>query len=297
MIYDVIIIGLGPAGISASIYAARAGLNVAAINFLTPGGIVNESFIVENYPGFISIKGPELAYKFFEHFNSYDIPLFNEEVIDIKKEENIKVITNKNVYESKRLIICSGRKPKKLNILEEEKYIGKGISYCSICDGNLYKNKDIVVIGGGNSALENALYLSNIASNVTILVRSNQFRGTQSLIEEVENKKNINILFETNIKELITENDIIKGIKTNKDDISCDGIFVHIGFEPSINILKSLDIKMDNNYIIVDKNMETNIKGIYACGDIIKKDLYQIVTAVSEGAQAAMASYKSLKNE
>lgn len=295
MIYDVIIIGLGASGISASIYAKRSGLNVAAINYNTPGGIINESNIVENYPGFKSISGPELAFNFFEHFNSLNVPLFNEEVIDIKDGEIKKVITNNKEYLSKKVIICSGRKPKKLNIEQEEKYLGKGISYCALCDGNLYKDKVVIVVGGGNSALESVTYLSNIAKKIYMLVRRDKLIGDTSLIEEAKSKDNIEINYNTEIKELLTDDEKIIGVKTNNNDFMADGIFINIGYEPSVNILKSLDLEMDRNYIIVNKNMETSVKGIYACGDIIKKDLYQLVTAVSEGAIAATHAYRSIR--
>lgn len=291
---DVIIIGLGASGISAAIYAKRSGLDVAVINFGMPGGIINTSSIVENYPGFKRVSGSDLAFKFFEHFNSLDVPLFNEEVIDIIDGENKKIITKSNEYFAKKVIICSGRKPKKLGIKNEDKYIGKGISYCATCDGNFYKNKNVCVVGGGNSALESALYLSNICKNVYIIVRKNKFIGDNSLIKIIQNKENVIIKFNT-IIESINGDDYVESIKTNNEKIDLNGIFINIGYEPSINILKKLNLKMDNNYIVVNRNMETSVKGIYACGDIIKKDLYQLVTAVSEGAIAATNVFKSIK--
>ena len=295
MIYDVIIIGLGASGISASIYAKRSGLNVAVINFNTPGGIISESSIVENYPGFNSITGPDLAFNFFEHFMSLDVPLYNEEVIDIKDGEIKKIITQNNEYLAKKIIIASGRKPKKLGIKNEDLLFGKGISYCALCDGNLYKDKTVAVIGGGNSALESVTYLSKIAKKIYMLVRRDKLIGDKSLIEETNICDNIEIKYNTSVEQLLIENDKLIGIKTNNEDIKIDGLCVNIGYEPSINILKSLNLEIDRNYIIVDKNMETSVKGIYACGDIIKKDLYQLVTAVSEGAIAANNVYKNIK--
>ena len=291
---DVIIIGLGASGISAAIYAKRSGLDVAVINFGMPGGIINTSSIVENYPGFKRVSGSDLAFKFFDHFNSLNIPLYNEEVVDIIDGENKKIITKSNEYFAKKVIICSGRKPKKLGIKNEDKYIGKGISYCATCDGNFYKNKNVCVVGGGNSALESALYLSNICKNVYIIVRKNKFIGDNSLIKIIQNKENVIIKFNT-IIESINGDDYVESIKTNNEKINLNGIFINIGYEPSINILKKLNLKMDNNYIVVNRNMETSVKGIYACGDIIKKDLYQLVTAVSEGAIAATNVFKSIK--
>ena len=295
MIYDVIIIGLGAAGLSASIYAKRSGLNVAVINFSTPGGIISESSIVENYPGFKSISGPDLAFNFFEHFNSLDVPLFNEEVIDIIDGDIKKVITKNNEYNTKKVIICSGRKPRKLGLENEDKFFGRGISYCTLCDGNLYKDKTVCVVGGGNSALESINYLSDICKKVYLLVRSNKIIADASLVEKAKSLENVEILFDTRIENFIINDGKIIGVKTNTGELEVDGVFVNIGYEPSINILKSLDVEMDRNYIIVDKNMETSVNGIYACGDIIKKDLYQLVTAVSEGAIAATSVYNNLK--
>ena len=286
MIYDVIIIGLGASGVAASIYAKRSGLNVCVINYGVPGGIISTSSIVENYPGFKSISGMDLSIKFFEHFNSLDVPLYNEEVISIKSGLDIEVITKNNSYRAKNIIICSGRKPKKLGLVEEDKYMGKGVSYCATCDGALYKDKDVIVVGGGNSALENSLYLSNIVSSVTILVRKDKLIASKELIDEVSKKDNIKIEYETFI-ESINGEEVVNSVKTNKGIINTSAIFVNIGYEPSISILKELNLTMDNNYIVVDKDMRTSNPHVYAAGDIIKKDLYQLVTAISEGAIAA----------
>ena len=294
MIYDVIIIGLGASGVSASIYAKRSGLNVCVINYGVPGGIISTSSIVENYPGIKSISGSDFAFNLFEHFNSLNIPLYNEEVINIKNGDVKTVITTNNEYKAMKIIICSGRKPKKLGIKNEDKYMGRGISYCATCDGNLYKNKKVCVVGGGNSALESALYLSNICEMVYVIIRKDKFIGSESLVKNVLNKDNVVVKFNSVIDEIVG-NDVVESIKIKGEEIKLSGIFINIGYEPSIGILKGLNLKMDNNYIVVDKNMETSVKGIYAAGDIIKKDLYQLVTAVSEGASAATNVFKSIK--
>lgn len=294
MIYDVIIIGLGASGVSASIYAKRSGLNVCVINYGVPGGIISTSSIVENYPGIKSISGSDFAFNLFEHFNSLNIPLYNEEVINIKNADVKTVITTNNEYKAMKIIICSGRKPKKLGIKNEDKYMGRGISYCATCDGNLYKNKKVCVVGGGNSALESALYLSNICETVYVIVRKDKFIGSESLVKNVLNKDNVVVKFNSVIDEIVG-NDVVESIKIKGEEIKLSGIFINIGYEPSIGILKGLNLKLDNNYIVVDKNMETSVKGIYAAGDIIKKDLYQLVTAVSEGAIAATNVFKSIK--
>ena len=294
MIYDVIIIGLGASGVSASIYAKRSGLNVCVINYGVPGGIISTSSIVENYPGIKSISGSDFAFNIFEHFNSLNIPLYNEEVINIKNGDVKTVITTNNEYKAKKIIICSGRKPKRLGIKNEDKYIGRGISYCATCDGNLYKNKIVCVVGGGNTALESALYLSNICETVYVIVRKDKFIGSESLVKCLLNKENVIVKFNSVIDEIVG-NDVVESIKIKGEEIKLSGIFINIGYETSTIILKDLHLEMDNNYIIVDKNMETSVKGIYAAGDIIKKDLYQLVTAVSEGAVAATNVFKSIK--
>ncbi len=294
MIYDVIIIGLGASGVSASIYSKRSGLNVCVINYGIPGGIISTSSIVENYPGFKSISGSDFAFKLFEQFNALNVPLFNEEVINITDGDIKEVKTKNNVYKAKKIIICSGRKPRRLDVENEDKFLGRGISYCATCDGNLYKDKTVCVVGGGNSALESALYLSNLCKKVYVLVRKDKFIGNKSLIDEVNEKENICTKFMTNIIS-VEGNDFVTGVKTNNGEIKLEGIFINIGYEPSINIVKDLNLNLDKNYIVVDEHMETNIKGIYAAGDIIKKDLYQLVTAVSEGAIAATNVYKSIK--
>jgi len=296
MVFDAIIIGLGASGVAASIYAKRSGLNIMVINLSVPGGIINESNVVENYPGFKSISGMDLAFNFFDHFNSLDVPLYNEEVIDIVDGEIKRVITHNNEYLAKNIIICSGRKPRKLGLENEDNYVGRGISYCALCDGNLYKDKVTGIVGGGNSALESALYLSNICKKIYLFVRRDVLRGDKILVEQIEDKTNIEIIYNTQKNKLNIKNDIIVGVNTNTGEYEIDGLFVNVGYEPSINIVKNLGLNMDKNYIIVDKNMETNIKGIYACGDIIKKDLYQLVTAVSDGAIAANHIFKNKKN-
>ena len=230
MIYDVIIIGLGASGVSASIYAKRSGLNVCVINYGIPGGIISTSSIVENYPGFKSISGSDFAFNLFEQFNNLDVPLFNEEVINIIDGDIKEVKTKNNIYKAKKLIICSGRKPRRLDVENEDKFLGRGISYCATCDGNLYKDKTVCVVGGGNSALESALYLSNLCKKVYILVRKDKFIGNKNLIDEVNEKENICIKFMTNIIS-VEGNDVVTGVKTNNGEIKLDGIFINIGYE------------------------------------------------------------------
>lgn len=301
--YDVIIIGAGVAGISAAIYAKRSNLNVMIIEKESPGGQINKTATVENYPGFVKIDGPELAYKLFEQLQNLKIEykaLEVNEIIDNKDYK--KIITNKDIFKTKTVIIATGRIPKKLGKENEEKLYGKGISFCSICDGNLYKNKNIAVIGGGNSAVEESLYLSSLASNLTLIHRSENLRADEKLVNDIKSKSNINILYNTEVKKFNIDNNKLSSIEIKTNDerdskiLKIDGVFVFIGYEPASNFLENLNILDENKYVLVNSKMETKIPGIYACGDIIKKEVYQIVTAEAEGAIAAIFAKKYIEN-
>lgn len=295
--YDVIVIGMGPAGMSAAIYAKRSGMNVLMLEKSTPGGLLNKTNIVDNYLGYEGISGPDLATKMFFHTQEQQIPYRMEEVEDIIIEDNKKiVITTEESYETKTIIICGGRHPKKADIENEEELIGKGISYCAICDAPLYKGKKVVVVGGGNSAFEEGLFLSNFASEVMILNRSEECKADIVLQDKAKEKGNIKIKLNSKIKKVHLEDDRIKGITLeNAEYFDVEGIFIYVGYEPNTGYLSKLNILTNDNYIEVDSNMMSKIKGIYAAGDIVKKNLYQIVTATSEGAIAAVNAKKELK--
>lgn len=295
MIYDLIIIGLGPAGISAAIYAKRGGLNTLVLESKGPGGLLNYTNIVDNYPGFPQITGPDLAYKMYEHFKTFNVDYKNENAIDLIDGEIKEVITQNGSYKAKKVIIATGRSRRSLNLPGEKDLQGHGISYCALCDGNFYKGKDVAVVGAGDSSLEEALYLANIVNSVTIIVRSKLIRGNQRLLNAVNEKENINVLLEKNITELITDNGLLTGVKLNDDSVlNVKGLFVYIGFDPILPFKTDLGLENDRGYLITDNNFETNIEGIYAVGDIIKKELYQIISAEYEGAVAASDIVKKL---
>lgn len=289
--FDCIIIGMGPAGMSASLYAKRSGMNTLLIDSTSPGGLLNKITVVENYLGFGTISGSDLALKMFEHIINENIKYKIETVTSVKDNNDYKIVyTTKGEYKTKTVIFATGRKPKKSNIANEDLYISKGISYCAICDASLYKNKEVVVLGGGNSAFEEAIYLSDFASKVTILVKDK----ISALDELVTSAKNKNIIVITNIKvkEFIGE-EYITGVKLDDDSIiSCSGVFIYYGYSAETSFISNLDITDEKGYILVDKNMKTKIDGIYACGDIIKKDIYQIITACSDGAISALSAKK-----
>lgn len=288
-IYDVIVIGSGVAGMTSSLYLKRLNLKVLLIEKEAPGGQINKTSSVENYPGFIQISGPDLAFSIYEQIKKINVEMKSAKVLNIKLEENLKIVeTNKGSYKTKTIIIATGREPKPLELDNEQELIGKGISYCSLCDGPFFKGKDVVVVGGGDSALEESIYLATICSSVTIINRRDKLRATDYFINKIKNIDNIKVKYNSVITTLKHENGYLTGIIINEtEEIMTSGLFIYVGSEPNIEFLSELNINNDKNYILVDDKMETNIDGIYAVGDAIKKDLYQITTAVGDGALAA----------
>lgn len=287
--YDVIVIGMGISGISSAIYLKRAGKNVLMLEGSAPGGIINNIVNIENYPGIKSISGPDFAYNLFLEVNELGIEYKLETVTDVSFDSIKTVKTGSGTYQAKYVVIATGRQPKMLGLENEEKYLGRGISTCALCDGALYKGKHVAVIGGGSSALSEAIYLSNIVDKVYLIHRRDEFRGEEILSKEVRNNSKIELILNDEVVDIISENDEFRGIalKSGKELlVSC--VFIYIGFLPNTNFLKSTNINLDNGYIVVNKNYETNISGVYACGDVIKKDIYQIVTAASEGASVGI---------
>ena len=293
--FDCIIIGAGISGVTAAIYLKRSNYKVALIESNVFGGQANKTSRIENFPGFTYIDGPSFVMNLYDQVKNLEIPIIYEVVNNVEKNNNFNIITNKNTYESSGIIIATGRIPKMLGLKNEQQLIGKGISYCALCDGMFYKDKEVCVVGGGNSALEESLYLSDICKKVTILNRSDKLRATQILKEKVEERNNIEILYNNEVKEIIEEENKLSKIITTTGEIKCEGLFIYIGSTPNIEYLSNLDIKVDNNYIVVDENMKTTEKFVYACGDTIKKDVYQLVTAASEGAIAATSFGKDFK--
>lgn len=288
--YDSIIIGMGVAGISAAIYAQRSGNNVLMLEKTRPGGIINTIDSIENYPGFKSISGPDLAYQLFEQITALKVPYKMEEVINITLDGDVKVVkTNQSEYRAQNVLIATGRSPILLGLPNEEKLIGKGISTCALCDGYLYKGKEIAVVGGGNSALQEALYLANIVDKIYLIHRRDEFRGDNTLVEQIKQTKNIEILYNSQVTELKEKNNELHSIVINDEkEIPVSAMFVYIGYAPKTEFVSSLGITNPAGYIEVDDNYETKVPGIYGAGDIIVKKVYQIVTAASEGATAAI---------
>ncbi len=288
MIYDLIIIGMGPAGVSAAIYAKRAGLNVLCLDEAMIGGYLNYIDRIDNYPGLYGISGPDFAFKLFEHIQNLNIEFKNKKVLSIIDGDVKKVITDNEEFLSKYVVIATGRTACELGLENERELLGKGISHCALCDGAFYKNKIVAVVGGGNSALQEALHLANIADKVYLIHRNNEFRAVKELADRVQEKENIICVMNVNIKELMNDDNKLTGlVLDNGDTFDVDGLFVYVGFVPGTEFAKDLGIVNDKGYIVVNNDYETLLEGIYAIGDIIDKKVYQISTAVAEGTIVA----------
>lgn len=284
--YDLIIIGMGISGVTAGIYAKRKKLNVLMIDKMMLGGLLNSIDKISNYPGLPDITGSEFVENLKHQVDSLEIPYVYEEVTSLELDGDIKKVkTSSNVYETKKIILAMGRSPKYLGLPDEEKLIGRGISTCAVCDGFFYRNKDIAVIGTGDSALQESLYLANLVNRLYLLGRSDKLRGSESLIKEVKEKDNIEILKNTEIKKYNIIEDRLESLTLNDDtNLKVDGVFMYIGFKPNTENLPDT-IKDNEGYIKVNEKLETSIKGVYAIGDIIKKDTYQLISAASDGAR------------
>ena len=295
--YDVIIIGMGIGGITAGIYGKRAGLNVLMFEKSAPGGMLQKIDKIQNYPGFSEISGPDLALNLFNQVKKVGVPFKFEEVIDVEiTEEYKKVITKNGTYEAKNIIVATGRTPKYLGLDNEKDYLGRGLSTCASCDGNFYKGEDVAVVGSGNSALQESLYLANIVNKIYLLHRGVNFKGDDALVERVRNTKNIEIVDGVNIKKINEVEGKIESVTLdNEKTINVKGVFIYIGYKPDTEMFKKLDITNINGDIIVSENFETEIDGLYAIGDCAKKGVYQLVTAASDGC-IAVSDIEKIRN-
>ena len=284
--YDVIIIGMGISGITAAIYAKRSNKKVLLIDKAMPGGTLNNIDKVSNYPGLVDISGPDFAANLFKQIKTLDIPYKLEEVKSLKLTDNVKVIeTTNNTYQAKNVILAMGRRPKMLGLENESSLLGRGISTCALCDAFFYKDKDIAVVGTGNSALQETLYLANIVNKIYLINRRDGFRGDSMLVDQIKSLDNIEIIYNANIKELNSENNKLSEIiLDNNKHIKVEGLFIYIGSIPETKIVPE-DILDSDGYVIVDEYLKTKLPGVYAIGDIIKKDVYQLVTAAADGAR------------
>lgn len=301
--FDVLIIGAGPAGMTAAIYAARGNLKVGIIEQGAPGGAMVNTSIIENYPGFKKIDGASLSMEMFEQINDLGVEYFGYSVIDIEKVNDIFAVAVEGSEEkllAKALIIATGTKNKVLDIPGEETYRGKGISWCAICDGSFYKNKHVAVIGGGNSALEEALYLADMASKVYVIHRRDEFRGAEILVSKLRMHTNVEFVLNAIPLEFCGTEHLEKIKLQNKLTaevfyVAVEGCFEYVGQQPANQAITKLGIIDERGYVIVDKNFATSTKGLFACGDIVAKEIRQIATAVNDGAIAALNVIKYCK--
>lgn len=300
--YDIIIVGAGPAGMTAAIYAKRAGLDVVIFENSAPGGKLVKTFEIDNWPGNPNISGVDLALQMLAHTEKLEIPTEYtgvKEVID----GDIKTVMSEDgrTFTTRALIIATGTIENMMNIPGEEKNVGHGVSFCAVCDGAFYKHKEVVVIGGGNSALEESLYLTQFANKVTIVIRRDVFRGDLMAQNAVLAHPKIEIIRKHIPIAVLSENKKVTGITLQNVDtdetfnVPCDGIFPYIGAKASTGFVANLGICQEDGYIKVNEKMETCIKGIYAAGDVTVKPLRQIVTATSDGAIAAQMAFNYIK--
>jgi thioredoxin reductase (NADPH) len=298
--YDVIIIGAGPAGLSAAIYSARHGLKTLVLESVDPVSQLSTTPVIENYPGYMG-GGMDLLDKFKEHALKFGVEIKLEKVIKVKNiNEVFEIIGEENTYTTKAVIVASGASHKKAGVPGENEFTGRGVSYCATCDAAFYRGKKVLVIGGGNTALTEAIYLKNQGVYPTIVHRRDEFRAEKILQEEIQ-KHNIPVIWNTVIKEIKGNMKVNKVILHNRvtgedTEVEVDGIFVAIGNTPITDFLAELEIEFDSQgYIIVDKEQRTNVPGLFAAGDVCNNPLKQVVTAAGDGARAAVSAFNYIK--
>lgn len=296
---ELVIIGAGPAGLAAGIYGARSGLKTLVLEEKLAGGTTTDAPVVENYLGFQSIDGRELAQKMVAHCRSAGVEIRELEKavsLDLKGKKKV-VKTDKATYETEAIVIASGTHYRELNVVGEKEFRGRGVSYCGICDGPLFKNKRVLVVGGGNSAAITALYLAELASEVKLAHRRGVLRAEETLVKELENRENLEILWNTEVKEIVGEDVVGKALLYDNGtgetkELKLDGVFIQVGEDSNSQLAKKAGVKTDREgYIIVDGRQRTNILGVYAAGDVTNHPVKQIGTSVGQGITAALEAY------
>lgn len=294
-IYDILVVGGGPAGVTSAIYAKRAGRDVAIIEKFVIGGQLSLIGEIENYPGFSSIAGDELAKDFRNHAKSLDIPFIYDDISDYDFAGEVKTVASKKQsYKAKAVILAMGSHPKELNIDGEKNFIGRGVSYCALCDGNFFKNQDVAVVGSGDSAVSDALYLSNICKNVYVLTK-NQLKLNNYSEDDLSERENIKVLKGAISKQIEGDNKVqtlVYGKDGEERNLDVNAVFVAIGRKPDTDNLKDKINLNDRGFIETNDRMETSTKGVYACGDVRTSVIKQIATAVGDGAIAGNEASK-----
>ncbi len=301
--YDVIILGAGPAGMTAAVYASRAGLKTAMLEKAAPGGKMIKTYEIQNWPGIKEIGGADLAYQMFEHSTHFGAEYLYGDVTAISEENGEKVVqcADGTCYRAAALIIATGTQERLLNIPGEKEYTGKGVSYCAVCDGSFFKGEPVTVIGGGNSALEESLYLTQFASRVYIVIRRDVFRAEPIIQKQIEENPKIHLIKKHIPKEILAEEGrvsaiVLEEVETHQTmTLETKAVFPYIGAVPCTQFVKTLPILDASGYVIVNEQMETAVPGIFGAGDVTVKPLRQVVTAANDGAIAAQRAFHWIK--
>lgn len=295
--HELVIVGAGPAGLTAGLYAGRARLKTIILEKMSVGGRILMSESIENYPGFPGgISTHELIQRMEEQVRGLGVEIINDDVLDLDcKEKTVK--GQEKEYRAKAIIIATGARPRKLQVAGEDRFIGKGVSYCATCDAPFFKNKKIVIAGGGNAVAEEALYLARFAESVTIVHRRDELRASPILQEKLKQNGKISFLLSRVVAKIEGETRVssvtLKEVSSQKEEaFACDGIFIYIGYDPDTLFIKDKLKLNESGFVIADRNMETSERGIFACGDCCEKPLYQVITACSDGAVASESAYK-----
>ena len=301
--YDIIIVGAGTAGLTAAIYARRAEKKVLILESVSYGGQIINTLSIENYPGMYKVSGPEFAKSLYDQARELGAEIEFEKVISVRRDEKTFIVgTEDETYRAKAVILATGSEYRKLGVEHEDELLGKGVSYCATCDGSFYKDKDVMVDGGGNTALYEAEYLAKMCRKVYLVHRRDQFRGDTSLVERVKKLANVEIVLGATIEELLVGGDgKLTGVKLAFIDaptreIEVSGLFVAIGHKPSTEAFADLVEQDEDGYVIAGEDCKTSFEGVFVAGDVRRKDLRQLVTATADGAQAATSAIDFLGN-
>lgn len=307
MVYDVIILGAGPAGLTAGLYAARAGLKTTIIEKGQTGGQISLTLEVDNYPGLTGKTGPEMTETMLEQAKSFGAEKINDEIIEVDLSETIKVLKSRdNTYETKTLIYATGANPRKLNIPGEKEYTGKGVAYCATCDGAFYTGSDIYVVGGGDAAVEEAIFLTKFGKKVVILYRGGELKAAKSIQDKAFANDKIDVKYfeevrevkgEQFVKELVvedTKNGVMKTYATQPGDPDT-GLFIFAGYIPNTTLLEG-KVELERGYVKAGEDTKTSVPGVFAAGDVRTKSVRQVVTATADGAVAAIAAEKYIES-
>lgn len=301
--YDTLIIGSGPAGMTAALYAARSNLKVGIIEQGAPGGQMNNTSEIENYPGYDNISGPELSMKMYEPLEKFSVEHIYGIVQKVEDAGEVKrVITDDSTYEAKTVIIATGAKYKLLNVKGEDEFTSRGVSYCAVCDGAFFRNQDLLVVGGGDSAVEEAIYLTQFAKSVTIVHRRDELRAQKILQDRAFANNKISFIWDSVVEEIQgnnikVSNVLIKNVKTGQiTNHDFGGVFIYVGMIPVSSMVSDFGICDQDGWILTDDQMNTTRPGIFAIGDVRQKNLRQITTAVGEGAIAGQGVYHYIEN-